>query len=237
MVKDTKYIKIMDGGPYLVFGKPNIIEEIMIPDEDGAPCEYQNVKKFASDKEPVALCRCGHSKNKPYCDGMHTKIEWDDKETASFEPIIKGAETFEGPNLKLLDNEDYCSYARFCDAKGRIWNLVMEGTLEADKQAIKEACNCPAGRLMMYDKKTGKAIEPNLEPSISVLEDPEIGVSGPLWVKGGIKVLSSDGKEYEARNRQTLCRCGASGNKPFCDGSHASINFEDGLVTKPVADR
>ena len=52
-------------------------------------------------------------------------------------------------------------------------------------------------------------------------------MSGPLWVRGGVPVVSADGTPYEIRNRVTLCRCGASQNKPFCDGSHASIGFTD----------
>ncbi|WP_420835420.1 CDGSH iron-sulfur domain-containing protein [Aquitalea pelogenes] len=36
-------------------------------------------------------------------------------------------------------------------------------------------------------------------------------------------------KPYPVRERMTLCRCGASANKPFCDGSHASIKWQDGL--------
>jgi CDGSH-type Zn-finger protein len=45
-------------------------------------------------------------------------------------------------------------------------------------------------------------------------------------VRGGIAVVSADGEQYEVRNRMTLCRCGASSNKPFCDGTHASIKFQ-----------
>jgi CDGSH-type Zn-finger protein len=48
-------------------------------------------------------------------------------------------------------------------------------------------------------------------------------------VRGGIPVVGADGVTYEVRNRQALCRCGASSNKPFCDGSHASIGFKDRL--------
>jgi CDGSH-type Zn-finger protein len=48
-----------------------------------------------------------------------------------------------------------------------------------------------------------------------------------LWVRGGIPVISADGFAYEVRNRVTLCRCGASANKPFCDGSHYKISFRD----------
>ncbi len=59
-------------------------------------------------------------------------------------------------------------------------------------------------------------------------QDPGRKVSGPLYLKGGIQVFSSDGKPYEARKRITLCRCGASRNKPFCDGSHIKTGFDDG---------
>jgi CDGSH-type Zn-finger protein len=89
--------------------------------------------------------------------------------------------------------------------------------------------HCPSGRLTLHDKKTGKEIEDKLSPSIAVIEDPPLKCSGPLWVRGGITIESHDGKRYETRNRVTLCRCGASQNKPFCDGSHASIKFNDGL--------
>ena len=61
-----------------------------------------------------------------------------------------------------------------------------------------------------------------------LIENPEAGTSGPIWVKGGIPIESADGTEYETRNRVTLCRCGQSKNKPFCDGAHISIGFKSG---------
>ena len=64
--------------------------------------------------------------------------------------------------------------------------------------------------------------------SISLVEDPQNKVSGPIALRGGILVESSDGTTYEVRNRQTLCRCGKSQNKPFCDGSHIDEGFNDG---------
>ena len=66
------------------------------------------------------------------------------------------------------------------------------------------------------------SVEPAFEPSIGVIRD------GPLWVRGGISVESADGFTYEIRNRVTLCRCGHSSNKPFCDGSHSDVGFRDG---------
>jgi CDGSH-type Zn-finger protein len=80
---------------------------------------------------------------------------------------------------------------------------------------------------VIQDKKTGEVLEPNFELCISMIEDPQKKVSGPLWVKGAIPIESSDGFEYEKRNRCTLCRCGKSSNKPFCDRTHISIGFND----------
>ena len=51
-------------------------------------------------------------------------------------------------------------------------------------------------------------------------------ISGPIRVKGGVRLESTDGKLYETRNRVTLCRCGKSKNKPFCDATHVSIKFK-----------
>jgi hypothetical protein len=78
-----------------------------------------------------------------------------------------------------------------------------------------------------WDNASGEAIEPTFEPSIGLIEDPAKGCSGPAWLRGGVQVVGADGFKYEVRNRVTLCRCGASQNKPFCDGTHAAIHFSD----------
>ena len=69
---------------------------------------------------------------------------------------------------------------------------------------------------------------PAFDPSIVLVEDERRGVSGPVWVRGGVEVLSGDGDAYEVRNRVTLCRCGESRNKPFCDASHVRVRFREG---------
>jgi len=74
--------------------------------------------------------------------------------------------------------------------------------------------------LVLKDKKTGETVEPVLEKGIGFILDPAIGGNGPYWIRGGIPIFSADGKPYEVRNRVTLCRCGKSANKPFCDSSH-----------------
>jgi len=203
---------------------------VIRPNEEGLSWDWEESRTLEAGPE-YELCRCGHSKNKPYCDGTHELVHFDGTETATRQPYARQAETIDGPTLALDDAEVLCAFARFCDPGGKIWNLVGQSNdPAARKLAIREGMSCPGGRLVLHDKKARQTIEPDLPPSIGVVEDPALGVSGPLWVRGGIRVESEDGKPYEVRNRVALCRCGASVNKPFCNGSHASIQFHDGIV-------
>jgi hypothetical protein len=92
---------------------------------------------------------------------------------------------------------------------------------------VRQVNNCPGGRLVAWDRVTGKPIEHHLPVSIGLIEDPAENASGPLWLRGGIPLVSADGFPYEIRIRVTVCRCGASKNKPFCDGSHVTVKFHD----------
>jgi len=213
-------IKVSRNGPYLVSGKPRLTEQIIIPNAEGDPHQWQIGKEYQL-QEKCALCRCGQSRNKPFCDGTHLKANFDGTETAGQEPYLEQAKTIDGPELRLTDVEDLCASARFCHRGGGIWTLTPKSdSIDAKQLVIQESCDCPSGRLVVWNKKTKKALEPNLEQSIGLIEDPQMGVSGPIWVRGCIPVESADGKLYTVRNRVTLCRCGKSSNKPFCDSSH-----------------
>jgi CDGSH-type Zn-finger protein len=214
-------IEIARDGPYLVSGDLPLSEQRIVINAEGESLEYKEGKKYPKQPQ-YALCRCGRSGAKPFCDGTHAKIQFDGTETAGRQPYSTQAETIAGPTMLLTDAEKLCAFARFCDPKGRVWNLVLEDNPEARKLVEHEAGHCPAGRLVAWDRKTGQPIEPKFEPSLGLVEDTAKQVSGPIWVRGGIPVISADGKTYEIRNRLTLCRCGRSTNKPFCDGSHAA---------------
>ena len=213
-------ITVSKDGPYIVSGGVPLIQEEICDDKEGYCRNWREVKKFPV-QEQYALCRCGHSKNKPCCDGTHATIHFEGTETAGNESYLRHPEIIRGPELELADYEGLCVHARFCMRAGGIWNLTEQSDIpDAKNTAIEEACNCPSGRLVIRDRKTGETIEPDLEKSIVVIENPARGEHGPLWIRGGIPVVSADGKEYTIRNRLTLCRCGKSWNKPFCDGSH-----------------
>ena len=96
-------------------------------------------------------------------------------------------------------------------------------------EAIQAAGECPSGRLTAVTKE-GELSEPDYDPEIDIVEDPERGVSAGIFVKGKIPIESEDGEIYELRNRVALCRCGHSRNKPFCDASHVPFGFSDGHV-------
>jgi len=211
-------IRVTKNGPYVVYGKIPLVKMVVEPDEDGYSCRWREVEQY-NVPETYTLCRCGCSKNKPFCDGSHFKNSFDGTETASNESHLKQAKVFNGPELDLYDAKALCIGAGFCDRAGNIWNLTTNSdNLEYKKLAIEEAANCPSGRLVMYDKE-GNLIEPDFKPKISLTEDQD-GIPGPLWVMGRVEIESAKGEIYEVRNRVTLCCCGKSENKPFCDGSH-----------------
>jgi CDGSH-type Zn-finger protein len=213
-------ITVSKNGPYLASGSVPLLEKIINYDSKWDTCEWQDGKTYPR-QETYALCRCGESHNKPYCDGTHLKINFDGTETASHTLYQDEAVVIDGPGLTLSDAKILCASARFCHRAGGIWNIMRTSNNPGDKKiAIEEAADCPSGRLVVYDKETGKPIEPILEPSIVLIDDPYIKTMGPFWVRGGIPIKSSDGTLYEIRNRVTLCRCGKSKNKPFCDSSH-----------------
>lgn len=220
-------IQVTPNGPYLVAGAVPLRKEIMVSDQKGIPIEWKAGESYAS-QENYALCRCGGSVNKPYCDGTHAKIKFDGTETASHGTYSDRAELFEGPEMDLADDQELCAGLQFCHRAGGAWSLIERSDDPRAKSTVTEiATRCASGRLVALEKD-GRPHEPDFRPSIGVVEDPGKGVSGPLWVKGNIPVMSAEGEQYESRNRVTLCRCGGSDNKPFCDGAHIAMRFKDG---------
>ena len=171
-------IEITKDGPYLVNGSLPLNEQWIVTNADGESLDYREGKKYPAQAQ-YALCRCGESANKPFCDGSHKKVQFDGTETASREPYLEQAETIEGPTMVLTDQENLCAFARFCDPKGRIWNLVTQtDNPEARRLVEYEAGHCPAGRLVAWDRETGKPIEPKFEPSLGLIEDTAKKVRG-----------------------------------------------------------
>ncbi len=222
-------ISVTEDGPYLVSGGVPLVRVEIITNGEGESIGWRQTGAVeASDR--YRLCRCGHSAEKPFCDMTHVLEGFDGTETAGHESYAEQSMPIEGPGVQLHDARRLCAEARFCDRAGGLWNLI-ERCDDPDARVLAEeqATLCPSGRYVLADESKG-IHEPDLEPSIALIEDPHLGVSGPLWVRGGIRIVDADGVDYETRNRVTLCRCGSSANKPFCDGSHITAGFRDPSV-------
>lgn len=222
-------ITIVKDGPYQVTGAAPLGRAIIGANKAGDSVEWI-AGEGERPRRAYRLCRCGHSKSKPYCDGSHETVGFDGTETASRAPYEEQAKAMEGPAVAMTDAEGLCAFARFCDRDGSVWHTVGQVSGPAQREAFeRQVGQCPSGRLRVIDKVDRAWAEPELPASIDLVSDPSQGVAGPLWVRGGIEIVGADGVAYERRNRVTLCRCGASRNKPFCDGSHAADNvkFQD----------
>ncbi|NLV98664.1 MAG: iron-binding protein [Clostridiaceae bacterium] len=235
--KKDPQIRIVKDGPYIVTGNVPLYEKIITPQGDKSYV-YEDGQELPQS-ETYTLCRCGQSKNPPFCDGQHAKTAFYGTEVASKDNYLdRVKQRILGPDMELYD-DGRCAYARFCHREaGDAWELV-EMTDECEdlkEEAIKAACQCPSGRLVLTDDE-GNEIEPAYEPAVEILQDPEKDVSGPIAVKGYIPLLSADGDSYELRNRIALCRCGQSKNMPFCDGQHFRKGFKDGLNETGKKDR
>ena len=224
-------IKVTKDGPYLVSGSVPLAKETIVCDDHGDGIEWRKDETYPATAN-YSLCRCGHSKTKPYCDASHVEAGFDGRghdrealgldgtETDSRKRYIDEVEKTVGPAMDLMDNTKLCAGSRFCSREGGTWDLVERSNdPDARRLAIEQAGNCPSGRLVVWDK-AGTPIEPGFEPSIVLADDPQSRIGGPIWVRGGIPIEAVDGTVYESRNRVTLCRCGKSANKPFCDGAH-----------------
>lgn len=220
-------VVVSKNGPYLVMGTIPLAEQIIETDSEGGSESWKQGKSYET-QETCALCRCGQSGKKPFCDGTHNRTGFDGTETASREPYQKQATVQDGPSeLALMDAESLCAFGRFCDPHGQVWSQINQTDKpEVRKTFLRQVGNCPAGRLVAWDNSAGKPLEPMLPLSIGLVEDPTKECSGPIWLRGGVELVSADGFAYETRNRMTVCRCGESQNKPFCDGTHASIKFK-----------
>ena len=220
----TAAIKITPDGPYLVSGSVPLTERYPAESIYGEPLEWDPVGAAVAER-PVRptyrLCRCGHSAKKPFCDGSHARVGFDGTLTADREPSATRRKTFVGTGVVMTDEPGLCVHAGFCGTRlTSVWQMI-ERTEDPEVRARLRTmvAHCPSGRLQVMTAEGAEPEEPEFMPSIATIPD------GPLWVRGGIPVEAPDGFTYEIRNRVTLCRCGQSANKPFCDGSHFEAGF------------
>ena len=200
-------LECKSNGPYLV----KDLARLANPSGEPIPCI------------PVmALCRCGGSANKPFCDGTHKKIGFSGTRLA--DKSADRRDTYRGKGITILDNRTICAHAGRCtDGLAVVFKYGSEPWIDPDgagiEAIIETVRKCPSGALS-YTLDDVEPQHPVREPAITVTKD------GPYEVVGVRLTVESWGDGASAE-RYTLCRCGGSKNKPFCDGTHWSIGFSD----------
>lgn len=194
------------------------------------PLLVTNVETFVNSKgetlptsPEMALCRCGGSKSKPFCDGTHARIGFNSRRDPEHTP--DGVVDYPGAEIVVHFNKLQCSAAEEC-AHGlpEVFRHGDKPWIQPDRakpeQIVEVISRCPSGALR-YTYKGARGPDHPEPPSIRIRRD------GPYEVKGAIPLRTSFWCEQATREIYSLCRCGASRNKPFCDGSHWRVKFKD----------
>lgn len=184
---------------------------------------FENSKGEALPVKPVvALCRCGGSASKPYCDGTHKTNGFSDANLPGKSKTHR--KSYPGKQITIQDDRSICAHAGYCtdglasvfNSESTPWIIPDNGTVD---EIIAVVRRCPSGALSY--SIADFTPEETASPTITVTKD------GPYAVAGGCQLENMALADGAPADRYTLCRCGASKNKPFCDGSHWDAGFQD----------
>lgn len=133
---------------------------------------------------------------------------------------------YKNDDITVVWQPHICIHSAICfrglpgvfDPRERPW-VKIEG---ADSESIMTQIDkCPSGALSYYKNEDENKTE-IVEQELIV----EVTQNGPLLAYGNISIKDTEGNITKKNKVTALCRCGASNNKPYCDGSHAKIGFE-----------
>jgi len=186
----------------------------------------------------MALCRCGQSQLKPYCDGTHAHVGFRDEKSPDRQP--DRLDSYVGQQVTVLDNRGTCQHSGYCtDRLPTVFRLGEEPFVHPSggrmDEIIRAVRDCPSGALSyaLDGVEAREAVDHHgrREPAIEVTKD------GPYRVTGGIRLRTASGEDAgrnqgASQEHYALCRCGQSQNKPFCSGMHWYVDFHD-----PIPDR
>ena len=211
-------IQVAKNGPYLV---------------TNARALYDWLGESLPVRPQMALCRCGASQIKPFCDGAHASIGFDDTKDPKRVPDRR--DTYVGQQVTIYDNRGTCQHSGFCtDRLSTVFRLDKEPFVAPSggrmDEIIRAVRDCPSGALSYaidgVEAREDVDYHGTRQPAIVVTKD------GPYRITGGIPLHDSTGADV-ARNEgaslehYALCRCGHSQNKPFCSGMHWYVDFHD----------
>ncbi len=196
----------VENGPLILECAENVLFK------DGKELEKEN---------PAYLCRCGHSKNKPFCDGTHEKVGFTSKREIAEETL----QVYEGKEITVNFNRSICAGSAKC-VHGLPTVFKSDNSTDwikpdGDKNAkiIETIKACPSGALS-YSVSGKTAIDVRSTPKMTVTKN------GPYYVEG-ITLEGMPTPTNFSTTKYALCRCGHSKNRPFCDYSHAEHQWRD----------
>ena len=226
-----KKIVVRKNGPYIVHGDVPLVRKAQVVSEHGEPLTWKKGEAIETS-EAYTLCRCGQSSKKPFCDGMHARIDFDGTESADTSVTAERQVIYAG-GTKIVVKRDYslCAESGFCGNRITDIQKMVPDTDDTQVRAQVMAMieRCPSGSFT-YSIEEGEAdIEPDLPRQVAVTTEitSDGPIAGPLWVTGNIPIERADGQPLETRNRVTLCRCGLSRGKPLCDGTHRTMGIAE----------
>ena len=207
--KEKLVIEILDNGPLIVKGLDQLTNSA--GDQE------------SHEKKVFALCRCGGSNNKPYCDGTHSRIGFNGERVIK-RPLDR-SRAYAGSEITIHDNRTICAHAAECVKNlPAVFNNEDSPWINPDGASVDEIIGaikkCPSGALS-YTINDEHHSENGLEPQIIVEKD------GPYNISGKIDLKHKDDSQAPNPELYSLCRCGASKNKPFCDGMHHEAEFKE----------
>jgi CDGSH-type Zn-finger protein/truncated hemoglobin YjbI len=209
-------VQVATDGPYLVTNVP-------LRDYLGQPIPAP---------PQVALCRCGGSALKPFCDGTHARNGFSGAKDPKRVPDRR--DRYPGQDVEILDNRGLCQHSGFCtDRLPAVFRAGQEpfvapsgGRLDEIIRAVRD---CPSGALSL-------ALRGHEERDLVDTDNRPAGIEvtrdGPYRLTGGVTVVDAGGapvprNQGASAEHCALCRCGQSQNKPFCSGMHWYVDFRD----------
>ena len=213
-------VVVAENGPYLATNVPavrsHLGEQLPVPPQ-------------------LALCRCGQSAIKPFCDGAHARTGFTGDKDPSRVPDRR--DTCPGEQVTVFDNRGICQHSGLCtDRLPAVFRTDAVpfvapngGRLDEIIRAVRD---CPSGALgLALDGEEARLfVDWNGEREAAI----EVSLDGPYRVTGAIPLLDAAGADMaraagSSGEHYALCRCGHSRNKPFCSGMHWYAGFRDPL--------
>jgi CDGSH-type Zn-finger protein len=166
---------------------------------------------------PAYLCRCGGSRNKPFCDATHGVKGFDGTETADRGSTAQRRDTYSGGPGTVYDDRGVCAHFGQCTSRlPGVFRADREPFVDPDKagpaEIIDVVVSCPSGALSYATGEDPRPLERDREAAITPIAD------GPYRVTGRVQVVSENGEAYEPRAGRRSAAAGSHVTSPSATG-------------------